>query len=96
MQPIDFFGDSTRIPLLILSPFTAGGKINHVYGDHVSLLKFIERNWFLKPLTDRSRDNFPNPIQRADNPYVPVNPPALSDLFGAFDFATFNNQPYLE
>jgi phospholipase C len=96
MQPIDFFGDSTRIPLLILSPFTAGGKINHVYGDHVSLLKFIERNWFLKPLTDRSRDNFPNPIQRADNPYVPVNPPALSDLFGVFDFATFNNQPYLE
>jgi phospholipase C len=50
----------------------------------------------LQPLTDRSRDNFPNPIQRADNPYVPVNPPALSDLVGVFDFATFNNQPYLE
>jgi phospholipase C len=96
MEPIDFFGDSTRIPLLILSPWSTGGKINHVYGDHVSLLKFIERNWFLQPLTDRSRDNFPNPIQRADNPYVPVNPPALSDLFGAFDFAEFNNQPYLE
>jgi phospholipase C len=96
MQPIDFFGDSTRIPLIILSPFSTGGKVSHTYSDHVSLLKFIERNWFLKPLTDRSRDNFPNPIQRHDNPYVPVNPPALSDLFDAFDFGSFNNQPYIE
>ncbi len=25
--------------------------------EHVSILKFIERNWNLKPLTARSRDN---------------------------------------
>ena len=29
--------------------------------DHVSIIKFIERNWGLQPLTNRSRDNFPNP-----------------------------------
>ena len=61
VQPIDFFGDGPRIPLLVLSPYSTGGKVNHSYADHVSLLKFIERNWHLRPLTDRSRDNLPNP-----------------------------------
>ncbi len=84
MQPIDFFGDGPRIPLIIVSPFTRGGHINHSYADHVSILKFIERNWKLKPLTARSRDNFPNPKTREDNPYVPTNSPALSDLFDMF------------
>jgi phospholipase C len=52
----------------------------------VSLLKFIERNWGLKPVTYRSRDNFPNPVAEASNPYVPINNPAISDLFDLFDF----------
>jgi phospholipase C len=86
VQPIDFFGDGPRIPLLVLSPYSTGGKINHAYGDHVSLLKFIERNWNLQPLTRRSRDNLPNPVSNASNPYVPTNSPALDDLFDAFDF----------
>ena len=52
VQPIDYFGDGPRIPLLVLSPYSTGGMVNHRYGDHVSLLKFIERNWRLQPLTD--------------------------------------------
>jgi phospholipase C len=96
IQPIDFFGDGTRIPLLILSPYSTGGNVNHSYGDHVSLLKFIERNWRLRPLTDRSRDNLPDPVTKHDDPYVPANMPALDDLFDAFDFHSFNNQPYLD
>ncbi|MGP8120937.1 MAG: alkaline phosphatase family protein [Xanthobacteraceae bacterium] len=86
VQPVDFFGDGARIPLLVLSPYTTGGKINHAYGDHVSLLKFIERNWYLGPITNRSRDNLPNPVPSAANLYVPANSPAIDDLFGAFDF----------
>jgi phospholipase C len=86
IQPIDFFGDGPRIPLIIVSPFTAGGYVNHTYTDHVSILKFIERNWRLKPLTNRSRDNLPNPIIDEDSPYVPVNSPALGDLFDMFHF----------
>ena len=96
IQPIDFFGDGPRIPLLVLSPYSTGGKVNHTYADHVSILKFIERNWKLRPLTDRSRDNLPNPHMRADQPYVPGNMPALSDLFDMFDFDHAVNQPYLE
>jgi phospholipase C len=86
IQPLDFFGDGPRIPLIAVSPFTRGGHISHSYTDHVSILKFIERNWDLKPLTHRSRDNFPNPVADEDNPYVPVNTPAIGDLFDLFDF----------
>ena len=86
IQPVDFFGDGPRIPLIVVSPFTKGGHISHTYADHVSILKFIERNWHLKPLTNRSRDNFPNPVSAHDNPYVPLNSPALGDLFDLFHF----------
>jgi phospholipase C len=86
IQPLDFFGDGPRIPLIVVSPFTKGGHVNHTYTDHVSILKFIERNWKLKPLTNRSRDNFPNPRVEDDNPYVPVNSPAIGDLFDLFRF----------
>ena len=86
IQPLDFFGDGPRIPLIAVSPFTRGGHISHTYADHVSILKFIERNWDLKPLTGRSRDNFPNPKMDDDNPYVPHNSPAIGDLFDLFHF----------
>jgi phospholipase C len=86
VQPVDYFGDGTRIPLIVVSKYSTGGHISHEYSDHVSILKFIERNWGLKTITRRSRDNFPNPITATDNPYVPVNSPALGDLFSLFSF----------
>jgi phospholipase C len=85
VQPVDFFGDGTRVPLILVSSHTKAGHISHTYNDHVSILKFIERNWDLKPLTDRSRDNLPNPKQ-SWNPYVPANSPAIGDLWDLFDF----------
>jgi phospholipase C len=83
---VDFFGDGTRIPLIVVSKYSTGGHIAHDYGDHVSIIKFIERNWGTDTITKRSRDNFPNPVTRWDNPYVPVNGPALDDLFSLFHF----------
>jgi phospholipase C len=62
------------------------GHISHHYADHVSIIKFIERNWGVPPITWRSRDNFPNPIAERQNPYVPLNSPAISDLFDFFEF----------
>jgi phospholipase C len=47
VQPLDFFGDGTRIPMIVVSPFTKQG--------HISVAKFIERNWHIKPLTGRGR-----------------------------------------
>lgn len=86
IQPVDFFGDGPRTPLLVVSPYSTGGRVVHSYTDHVSILKFIERNWHLKPLTGRSRDNLPNPYPDKDNPYVPVNSPAIGDFVDMFDF----------
>src|SRR5215472_6191584 len=86
IQPVDFFGDGPRIPMLVISPFSQGGKVVHSYNDHASVVKFIERNWKLKPLTDRSRDNLPNPNMDSKHPYVPKNMPAVGDLFDMFDF----------
>jgi phospholipase C len=92
VQPLDFFGDGTRIPFIVVSPYVKAGHISHDYSDHVSILKFIERNWSLPPVTHRSRDNFPNPLVTDDNPYVPVNSPAIGDLFDLFDFGYSNGQ----
>jgi phospholipase C len=86
IQPVDFFGTGPRIPMIAVSPFSRGGHVTHVYNEHSSFVKFVERNWRLGKLTDRSRDNLPNPHMDDDNPYVPVNMPAIGDLFDMFDF----------
>jgi phospholipase C len=86
IQPLDFFGDGTRIPAIMVSKYSTGGYVSHTYGDHVSFLKFVERNWHLRPVAENSRDNFPNPVTRGNNPYVPVNSPAIGDLTDMFNF----------
>ena len=86
VQALDFFGDGTRIPFIVVSPFTNPGTISHDYADHVSILKFIEANWQLVPVTARSRDNLPNPQTSPSNPYVPLNSPAISNLLDLFNF----------
>lgn len=86
IQPIDFFGDGTRIPMIAVSPFARHGYVDHTYYDHASILKFIERNWSLGTLSQRSRDNLPNPVMSAAHPYVPENRPAIGDLMNLFRF----------
>ena len=87
VQAIDFFGDGTRIPLLVVSKYSRGGRVVHTYYDHVSFDKFVEANWNLhETLSPLGRDNLPNPIAARSNPYVPVNQPAIGDLFDMFDF----------
>ncbi len=86
VQPLDFFGDGTRIPLLAVSKYSMGGHVAHEYSDHASIVKFIERNWNLPKLSQRSRDNLPNPKTAQNDPYVPTNGPAIGDLWSMFDF----------
>ena len=85
VQPLDYFGDGTRIPMIVVSKYSTGGHISHTYTDHVSVLKFIEANWNVPPITSRSRDNLPNPTTGAD-PYKPTNGPAIGDLTDLFNF----------
>ncbi|HEY2546620.1 MAG TPA: alkaline phosphatase family protein [Candidatus Acidoferrum sp.] len=87
IQPVDFFGTGPRIPMIAVSPYSTGGHVSHVYTEHSSFVKFVERNWKLKTtLSDRSRDNLPNPDQGGEHSYVPRNMPAIGDLFDLFDF----------
>ena len=85
VQPLDYFGDGTRIPLIVVSEYSTGGNISHTYTDHVSILKFVEANWSVPPITKRSRDNLPNPVTGADS-YRPTNGPAIGDLMDLFNF----------
>ena len=93
IQNVDFFGDGPRIPLIVVSPFAKKGHVDHVYNDHVSILKFIEHNWGLKPLSDRSRDRLPNPIMD-DDMYRPVNSPAIGNLMSLFSFPQQRDDGY--
>jgi phospholipase C len=91
IQPVDFFGTGPRIPMIAVSPFSRGGHVSHVYNEHSSFVKFIERNWKLNgTLSERSRDNLPNPVH-GDDDYVPRNMPAIGDLFDLFDFGHDRN-----
>ncbi|HEX6527032.1 MAG TPA: alkaline phosphatase family protein [Streptosporangiaceae bacterium] len=83
IQPVSFFGDGPRVPLIVVSPWVKAGAVDHTYNDHVSILKFIEDNWGLPPLTSYSADNLPNP---APEVYVPRNRPAIGNLMTMFSF----------
>lgn len=85
IQMLDFFGDGPRIPLLVVSPYARAGHVDHTYNDHASILKFIELNWRLAPLSRRSRDRLPNPAMDDDG-YLPQNGPAIGDLTTLFTF----------
>ena len=76
IQTLDFFGDGTRIPLFVISPYVIPGSIDHTYADHASILKFIEANWSLRPMSPRSRDNLPNPVVAAGRAptFLPTDP----------------------
>jgi phospholipase C len=86
VQAVDFFGDGTRIPLIVVSPYAKTGFVDHVYNDHVSILKFIEKNWSLPTISSRSRDNLPNPVSTSAAPYKPTNGAAIGDLTSLFYF----------
>jgi phospholipase C len=51
-----------------------------------SLLKFIEANCHLAPVSDRSRDHVPNPVATKSNPDLPLNTLAIGHLMALFKF----------
>jgi phospholipase C len=83
IQPVSFFGDGPRVPLIVVSPWARHGAVDHTYNDHVSILKFIEANWGLPPLSRVGEDSLPDP---APEVYVPRNRPAIGDLMTLFRF----------
>ena len=46
----DRWGPGTRIPAIIISPFSKGGNVDHTLYDTTSILKLITRRFGLEPL----------------------------------------------
>jgi phospholipase C len=57
---VDKYGYGFRVPALLVSPYARRGFIDNTRLDFTSILRFIEDNWGLKPLT--SRDAHANSI----------------------------------
>ncbi|TWP38663.1 alkaline phosphatase family protein [Leekyejoonella antrihumi] len=45
-----------RVPTVLLSPYVSAGTVNGTTYDSAAILKLIEQNWSLKPLTSRDWD----------------------------------------
>jgi phospholipase C len=49
----DEFGLGFRVPLIVLSPYARHDFVNSRVAEFDSILRFIEDNWGVKPLTER-------------------------------------------
>ncbi|KAH8648435.1 putative hemolytic phospholipase C precursor [Xylariales sp. PMI_506] len=70
-----FSGPGIRIPLLIISPFTRGGKVFTERGDHSSILQFLEQYLTAKGYSNVTTEQLSD--WRREH---------MSDLLNAFDF----------
>jgi phospholipase C len=50
---IDEFGYGMRVPAILVGPYAKRGHIDSTVLDFTSILKFIEDNWNIEPLTER-------------------------------------------
>jgi phospholipase C len=50
---VDSWGVGTRVPTIVISPFTRGGNVDGTQLETVSILKLIERRYHLAPLSAR-------------------------------------------
>jgi phospholipase C len=53
---VDSEGLGFRVPCLVVSPFARQGTIEHTQLEHCAILRFIENQYALAPLTARDRD----------------------------------------
>ena len=53
--PVDKFGLGPRVPLLIISRYVRKGKVSHTQYEFSSLLSFVEKRFYLAPLTERDK-----------------------------------------
>jgi len=58
----DGWGLGTRVPTLVVSRFSEGGKVDSTANETVSILKLIERRFDLKPVAGRDADSSVNDL----------------------------------
>lgn len=93
-------GDGFRVPLLVLSPWSAAGAITHAVNDPANLLHWVEANWGLSPLNGRigaapaptTLFNFSAPARA---PLILPTPVSLAPIGGIAHAASHRNGPRL-
>jgi phospholipase C len=73
---VDLYGLGFRVPLLVISPYAKAGTIDHTRAEFSSVLRFIEADFDLPPLTDRDK-NASDMTQDFDFTQAPLQLPAL-------------------
>lgn len=73
--PPDQFAFGPRVPMIIISPFAKPGYISHTPYEFTSILKFIEEDFGLDPMT--SRDANANDMLDSFNFNQTANPPLV-------------------
>lgn len=66
-----------RIPFLLISPFAKPNYVGHSVIDQTSILKFIEKNWFLKKIGDQSFDQVAGSLNHLFNFHHPQYQPFI-------------------
>jgi len=52
---VDGFGLGFRVPMIVISPYARAGVVDHTVGEFSSVVRFVEENWGLRPMTHRDR-----------------------------------------
>ncbi|MFN2544455.1 MAG: alkaline phosphatase family protein [Actinomycetota bacterium] len=81
---VDRFGFGFRVPFLVISPYAKTGFIDHGNGEFSTVLRFIEANWGLSPLTKRDAraGNLSQDFDFAQPPRQPDPLPLRTDCRG--------------
>ncbi|HMB21795.1 MAG TPA: alkaline phosphatase family protein, partial [Anaerolineales bacterium] len=71
---IDDFGYGMRVPALMVGPYVRRGYVDSTQLEFTSILKFIEDNWNLKPLTkrDANANSLASAFDFSQSPREPV------------------------
>jgi phospholipase C len=72
---VDNHGYGFRVPALLVSPYAKRGVVDHTVLDYTAMLKFIESNWQLAPLS--TRDKLSPGLVSAFDFSAPARPPVL-------------------
>jgi len=91
---VDADGYGFRVPAIIVSPYARSGTIDNTTYDFTSILKFIEDNWGLAPLTarDATANSIANALDLSRPPAAPAFPANTWPVQGTGEAA---NRPIL-
>ena len=93
IQPVDFFGDGTRIPLIVVSPFRQAARsfiLTMITSPSINSSKRTGSS--TKRFPKSAATICPNPVASSSNPYAPTNSPAIGDLMDMFTFPSEKRQ----